>query len=145
MIEDKDFCKKQITRVEKFAGFPSEREAFQDLVTAIQNFDTREQAQKFMDDWTQNETICPKPADIRRAAYDARERDNTAWLEAKKCPHCSGSGFRMTVRFQRAAPAMPPARYEYSERCDHADRGCDHSRNSWCGATGTQPVAAGKN
>jgi hypothetical protein len=133
MIEDKELSKKQISRLSGLDQFPREREAILELVFALQNFATQQQAESFITDWLSTAHSCPKPADIRIAARDAKVNENLGWLEKKQCPHCYGSGYRMVIRQQRAMPSMQVMDYEFAEKCNHQDRGCDHARNAHCG------------
>lgn len=119
MIDDKKFCEKQIARFSGLAGWPEGREARNELVCALQSFETQGQAERFVSDWLSMQSFCPKPAEIRIAARAENERNNTAWLDAKKCQNCSGSGFRM-VRRPHTVPGCGTNTYDFAERCNHA-------------------------
>lgn len=120
MIESK-LATAQAKRLSGLPGYPDNREAQTELALALQCFKTDSSARAFVDDWIAHQQFAPLPAAIRRAAYDLAERENQDWLEAKKCPACSGSGYRMEVRMQRALPGMALARYDYAVKCNHAE------------------------
>lgn len=114
---DKDVAAKQIARLSGLAHFPETREAKLELVYALQCFATQELASAFISDWVGSENLSPFPASIRRAAFEANERNNIDWLERKKCPDCSGSGYRVEKRRARPLPQMAEREYEYAVKC----------------------------
>jgi hypothetical protein len=116
-VIEKEFAVKQIARFSGLINFPDGREAKQELVSALQNFATQELASAFVSDWISSESLSPLPVSIRRGAFEANERENTSWLEKKKCPECYGSGYRLEKRRVRALPQMPEREYEYAVKC----------------------------
>lgn len=119
MIENK-FCSNETKRFAGLPGYPDETGARREIALAIQCFTSEQQARKFVDEWLAHEVRCPLPATIRKAAFDSKDRENTSWLESKRCPDCSGSGFRMVTLMKRAQPAMASAPYEFAVKCDHS-------------------------
>ena len=97
MIEE-DYAKSQVQRYAGLDGFPhGQREAVRELICALQCFGTQEQAKKYTDDWLSTERECPKPVDIRRAAYALEEQDKARRREAWKpamglCSDCRDWG-----------------------------------------------------
>ena len=118
MIESKEFCKSQVSRLAGLGSFPGGKESIAELVIALQAFDTQEQAEAWVSGYLSTETFCPVPATIRRAAYDTKEHENTAWLEAKRCPDCGGSGFRLVRRTVTVA-GVGTNTYDFATRCNH--------------------------
>lgn len=139
MIDDKKFIEKQINRLAQLDKFPRESEARKELGMALALFATEQQAKAFIDGIAGYEGACPFPASIRKAACEAQERENTSWLEAKQCPDCGGSGFRMEAKIMRASPGMNPARYEFAVKCDH--RGTRKPLASFAGDQANSGVA----
>lgn len=119
MIDDKKFVEKQVNRMSQLPGFPRETEAKRELAFALQVFSTEGHARAFVDDWIAHESVCPLPAAIRKLANEQIDRENLDWVEAKKCPDCSGSGFRMEKRKSRPLPGMQFRDYDCAVPCDH--------------------------
>jgi len=83
----------------KFSGldfYPPEKEGVAELVTALQSFETNQQAERFVTDWMKYQSECPKPATIRKVAYDLQAA--TERTAGKACPLCGGLGFIHTER-----------------------------------------------
>lgn len=74
-MTEKPFAKEQVQRFAGLDKFPhGQREAVEELIYAVQSFDTQEQAKKYVNDWLARERECPKPADIRRTAWALEEQ-----------------------------------------------------------------------
>ncbi len=68
--------KDQVDRLAGLDGFPKsafEPAAYRELVVALQNADTLEDAKNFIDDVMMCELVCPKPSQIRDMIRSARE------------------------------------------------------------------------
>ena len=68
--------KAQVMRLGQLDGYPKpefQPEAFRELVVALQNAESLEDAQNFIDDVMMCELICPKPVQLRDMIRDARE------------------------------------------------------------------------
>lgn len=68
--------KDQVDRLAGLDGFPKsqfEPAAYRELVVALQNADTLEDAKNFIDDVMMCELVCPKPVQIRDMIRSARE------------------------------------------------------------------------
>jgi hypothetical protein len=73
-----EFLKGQVMRLGQLDGFPVPEfkpEAFRELVVALQNADSIEDARQFVDDVMMCELICPKPSQLRDMIRSARESD----------------------------------------------------------------------
>jgi hypothetical protein len=115
-----DYAKAQVARLSGLDYYPRNPEAFGELVTALKEATDEIQAYAAISEFTQSENQCPKPADIARVLHSLKQREEKAsWLEGKRCPHCSGSGFRMETKMLQALPGMAKARYDYAVKCDH--------------------------
>lgn len=123
MIENRSFSREQIKRFEQLMGFPTGKEALGELVTALQCFGTEAEAIAFVDDWLTRYEACPKPSEIRRAAWQLEEQQEQAKRKSKytQCPYCSDSGFRMVQRTINV-PGVGTSVYDFAERCDHKPR-----------------------
>lgn len=121
MIDNK-FCSDQAKRFAGLINYPAETAAKREIALAIQCFATEGQAEAFVDGWIANESLSPLPAAIRKAAYEAKEAENADWLENKRCPDCSGSGYRLETRVARALPGMAVMHYEFAVLCDHVKK-----------------------
>jgi hypothetical protein len=116
----KDLAEMEIRRLSGLDFFPRVPDAVNELVNAIMEAEDELQAHKAITEFTQSENQCPKPADIARVLHGLKHREEkAAWLEGKRCPHCSGSGFRMETKIMRAVPGMAPARYDFAVKCNH--------------------------
>jgi hypothetical protein len=120
MIDDKKFAESQVKRLAQMAGYPREREALRELCFAVMKFDTQEAAAAWIGEWIASENVCPLPKAINLAAYEFNQRNNTSWIEAKKCPYCSGSGFLRSERVMQAFPGMARSQYDFAVPCDHS-------------------------
>jgi hypothetical protein len=90
--------KPALEQVKRFAGlefYPTEREALQELLHAMQVASSEAIAKSFTADWLGYETACPKPAQIRIAIYD---RNEAAKDRINNCRLCGGTG-QVTVWF----------------------------------------------
>jgi hypothetical protein len=115
-----EYATSQIQRLSGLDYFPRTTEAVNELVAALKEAADEIQAYAAITEFTQSESQCPKPADIARVLHSLKSRQEKAsWLEGKRCPHCSGSGFRMETKIMRAMPGMAPARYDFAVKCDH--------------------------
>ena len=103
---DKTFCTNEIAKLSGLDFWPKEREGKLALVTALQHFDTNQKAQKFISDWLTYQTQCPKPAEIREAAY--REQGD----RPHGCTRCAG---RMFVSERRVIDGKY---YDFSAMCE---------------------------
>lgn len=127
MISDKSFCKNQILRFEQLGGYPSGKEAVGELVTALQCFDTQAEAIAFVDDWLKRYEACPKPSEIRRAAWQLEEQQEQAKRKSKytQCNYCGDSVWRMvqrTMEVPGVRTSTGAITYDFAERCDHKPR-----------------------
>jgi hypothetical protein len=71
-----DALKTQVARLGQLDGYPQPEykpEAFRELVVALQNADSPEDAKRFIDDVMMCELICPKPSQLRDMIRSARE------------------------------------------------------------------------
>ena len=119
MIEDKIFAEKQVKRMGQLKGYPREREPLRELCFALMAFPTQEKATAYVTDIIGHESTCPLPSSIRIAAYETKQVETASWLEKKKCPDCSGSGYRMVTLMQQAVPGMARALYDFAVPCQH--------------------------
>lgn len=103
---DKTLCTNEIAKLSGLDFWPQSREAKAELVSALQHFDTNQKAQKWVSDWLTYQTQCPKPAEIREAAY--REQGQTQ----RGCSKCGG---RMFIHEQRQIDGKP---FDFSAMCD---------------------------
>ena len=105
-MTDKDFAKKQLERLSQLDGYPhGHTEALRELLAALQVPETNQQCEKLVSDWVQNETGCPRPAEIRRLAYSITEP------RGKACELCGGVGFLSETRL------IQGKRYDYAAPC----------------------------
>jgi hypothetical protein len=68
--------KSQVMRLGQLDGYPQPEykpEAFRELVVALQNADSLEDAHQFIDDVMMCELICPKPSQLRDMIRSVRE------------------------------------------------------------------------
>lgn len=68
--------KVQVMRLGQLDGFPQPAfnpEAFRELVVALQNSDSLQDARNFVDDVMMCEMVCPKPSQVRDMIRSARE------------------------------------------------------------------------
>lgn len=71
-----DALKAQVARLGQLDGYPQPEfkpEAFRELVVALQNAESIEDAKNFIDDVMMCEMVCPKPSQLRDMIRSARE------------------------------------------------------------------------
>lgn len=88
--------KAQVARLGQLDGYPKPEfqvEAFRELVVALQNAETLEDAKNFIDDVMMCEMVCPKPSQLRDMIRNAREQktsqslqDIDAWKALQELP-----------------------------------------------------------
>lgn len=69
--------KSQVERLGQLDGYPKpeyQPKAFIELVIALQNADSLQDAKQFIDDLMMCELVCPKPSQIRNMILDARDQ-----------------------------------------------------------------------
>jgi hypothetical protein len=101
--------KTQVARLGQLDGYPKpefQPEAFRELVIALQNADTLEDAKNFIDDVMMCEMVCPKPSQLRDMIRSAREA---------KIPNPAFQEIDAWKRLQQFEPEIPASHRENME------------------------------
>jgi hypothetical protein len=90
----KEFARDQIKRLAGLDHYPSEKEAFNELVGALQSAENENRAKAAVDDLARN-ADCAKPGDIRRVllAHSQGEYTRPAWDAGALCQRCQSIGY----------------------------------------------------
>ena len=89
MIDPKEAAK-QVQRLSGLDFFPKEAAAQKEMRLALECAASDAIAASVVTDWLATASDAPKPAELRRMAYDLNEKFQT---QARRCQECVGSGF----------------------------------------------------
>ena len=89
MIDPKEAAK-QVQRLSGLDFFPKEAAAQKEMRLALECAASDAIAASVVTDWLATASDAPKPAELRRMAYDLNERFKE---QVGRCKACSGSGF----------------------------------------------------
>ena len=89
MIDAKEAAK-QVQRLSGLDFFPKEAAAQKEMRLALECAASDAIAASVVSDWLATASDAPKPAELRRMAYDLNERHKK---QVKYCRKCSGTGF----------------------------------------------------